>query len=90
MKENLKMFNNSYYGNFRNRKFTDIFGKVEDFSAEYKASPLYVTNNKISDASISVLYYLLYSNYGNSTIASDDENQFKFQLFTTIFEYGPA
>lgn len=43
------------------------------------------TNNLIK-----TLYYLLYSKYGNSAIASSDINQFKYKVFTTIFEYAPA
>lgn len=43
------------------------------------------TNNLIK-----TLYYLLYSKYGNSAIASSDVNQFKYKVFTTIFEYAPA
>ena len=39
---------------------------------------------------IETLYYLLYSKYGNSSIASSDPNQFKYKVFATIFEYGPA
>ena len=36
------------------------------------------------------LYYLLYAKYGNSTIASQDPEQFKYKVFTTIFMYAPA
>lgn len=43
------------------------------------------TNNLIK-----TLYYLLYAKYGNSAIASSDVNQFKYKVFTTIFEYAPA
>jgi hypothetical protein len=43
------------------------------------------TNNLLK-----TLYYLLYSRYGNSSIASSDVNQFKYKVFTTIFEYAPA
>ena len=39
---------------------------------------------------IDTLYYLLYAKYGNSSIASSDPNQFKYQVFSTIFKYGPA
>lgn len=47
-------------------------------------------NNNVSDGALLTLYYLLYSEYGNSVIASSDENQFKYQVFSTIFEYGPT
>ena len=39
---------------------------------------------------IDTLYYLLYAKYGNSSIASYDQNQFKYKVFMTIFEYAPA
>lgn len=39
---------------------------------------------------IKTLYYLLYAKYANSSIASSDPNQFKYKVFATIFEYGPA
>lgn len=36
------------------------------------------------------LYYMLYAKYGNSSIASSDPTQFKYKVFMTIYEYGPA
>ena len=39
---------------------------------------------------INVLFYLLYSYYGNSVIASYDENRFKYNLFSIIYQYGPS
>lgn len=36
-----------------------------------------------------LVYYLLLSRYSNSVIASSDENRFSYQLFSTIFQYGP-
>jgi hypothetical protein len=39
---------------------------------------------------LELIYYLLASRYGNSTIASSDENRFKWQLCATIFQYGPT
>lgn len=70
--------------------FTDIFNNATTFLNEYKANPTYVNTNKISDANAMTLYYLLYSKYGNSSIANDDVTQFKFKLWTTIFQFGPT
>lgn len=81
---------NSLYGNFRNRTFSNIWESAEDFVADYKGSGVYVTNNKISDASATSLFYLLYSEYGDSVISSDNEDIFRYQIFSTIFEYGPS
>ena len=78
---------NSVYGNYRTKKFTDYFGKVEDFLAEYKKVGIPTT---ISDESATTLFYLLYARYGNSHIANSDPNQFKYKLFSIVFRYGPT
>ena len=78
---------NSLYGNYRTRKFTDIFPDVETFLQNYKNNGIQTT---ISDESATTLYYLLYSRYGNSHIANSDETQFKYKLFGTVFSYGPT
>lgn len=75
---------NSLYGNFRTRTFCEIFPDLETFKAEYQATPLVSIDN------VDQLYYLLYARYGNSNIASSDENQFKYKLWSTIFMYGPT
>lgn len=83
-----ELFNgSSLYGNFRTRTFTDIYGSLEEFKDDYTNSGIPTT---LSDSNISTLYYLLYARYGNSNIASSDENQFKYKLMSIIFMYGPA
>lgn len=77
----------SLYGNFRTRTFSDIFTSEESFKEEYTNNGIPTT---ISDVSLKTLYYILYARYGNSNIASSDENQFKYKVFSTIFMYGPA
>lgn len=81
------MKNCSLFGNFITRKFTDIFPDVDTFVSEYKNNGI---PNLISDASASTLYYLLYARYGNSHIVNNDENQFKYKLWSTTFMYGPT
>lgn len=78
----------SLYGNYRTRTFTQIFPDAETFAAQWEATPF----AKILDDSLpnEVLYFLLYARYGNSHIASSDENQFKYKLFSIIFQYGPT
>lgn len=83
------LYNNSLYGNYRTRKFTDIFSSVDEFLAEYKSNETYNMQN-ISDTAAVALYYLLYAKYGNSAIANSDENQFKYKLWSIIFMYGPT
>ena len=77
----------SLYGNFRTRTFSDIYTELELFKEEYTNCGIPTT---ISDTNITTLYYLLYARYGNSCIASSDETQFKYKLFSTIFMYGSA
>lgn len=77
----------SIYGNYRQKKFTDVFGNFSDFREFYNSSGISPT---ISSKNLETLYYLLYARYGNSTIASSDTNQFKYKLFGIIFCYGPT
>ena len=76
-----------YYGNWRNRTFADIFSSFEVFSEEWKQT---VFASVINDNDLEILYYLLYSRYGNSVVAASDENRFKYQLFSITFQYGPT
>lgn len=79
--------NRSLYGNYRQRSFTQIWGDVDAFLADYQNAGIPAS---ISATSATTLFYLLYARYGNSTIASSDENQFKYKVFTLIFMYGPT
>ena len=79
--------NNSVYGNFRTRKFSDIYDEVEKFIEGYENSGI---PKVLSNENLTTLFYLLYARYGNSNIASSDENQFKYKVYSTIFMYGPA
>ena len=77
----------SLYGNYRTRTFANIFTTLEDFKEDFITNGIPTT---LSDTNLTTLYYLLYARYGNSSIASSDETQFKYKLFSTIFMYGPA
>lgn len=74
------------FGNFRTKTFSDIYSDVDTFLGDYSNIGI---PNIISTTNATTLYYLLYSRYGNSTIANFDENQFKYKLFSTIWQYGP-
>jgi len=68
-------------------KFTDIYKNVTTFTADYAEIAL----GGISDATLlNKLYYLLYAKFGNSPIANYDITQFKYKLFSVIFQYGPT
>lgn len=80
--------NGSYYGAYRTRTFAQIFPSFVVFKEEYDANKLNV--NLGQGISLEQLYYMLYAHYGNSHIAYTDENQFKYYMYSIIFQYGPA
>lgn len=77
----------SLYGSYRTRKFSDIWGNVNEFLEDYENIGIPTT---INITTATTLYYLLYARYGNSNIASSDETQFKYKLFSIIFSSGPT
>lgn len=70
--------------------FCDIYDNAEDFVADYKDSGLYNQANSITDEHASLLFYLIYAKHGNSPIANLDINQFKYKMWSIIFQYGPS
>ena len=80
---------NPDWGNYRTRKFKQIFPTTAIFTEELlRAEFPYI--EELQPQHIRALYSLLYARYGNSSIASDDENQFKYGLWSIIFMYGPT
>ena len=79
------MICDSVYGNYRTRKFADIWPSADAFIQDYQASAI---PQKLKVADATTLYYLLYARYGNSSIANSDENQFKYKIFSTIYIGG--
>lgn len=67
--------------------FTDVYQSEDDFVDEMNACGIPV---KITGTSARTLFYLLYARYGNNPIANTDVNQFKYKLFSVIFQYGPT
>lgn len=75
---------------YRTKTFTQVWDEASNFVTEFKASPFNVQGQQVNDDKLTLTYYLLYNRYGNSPIANLDENQFKFKLFGTIMQFGPA
>lgn len=74
--------------------FTDIWDSAEDFKSDLSESAF---ANCMQDGSVqgqpdnvSILYYLLYAKYGNNPIANNDITQFKYKVFSVMFQYGPT
>ncbi len=83
---------NLLYGNYRTRKFTDIYPSATEFLTDYDGSSELENGipTTITEENARTLYYLLYARFGNSHIANSDETQFKYKIFSTIFQYGPT
>lgn len=67
--------------------FNEIWEDKDSFLNDYSSIGIPTT---ISAQSINTLYYLLYSKYGNNPIANYDEEQFKYKIFSVIWQYGPT
>ena len=72
---------------YNTKTFTDVWDEASKFVYDYNNLGVPTI---ISDASVSTLYYLLYARFGNSPISNLDETQFKFKVFTIIWQYGPS
>lgn len=72
---------------YSTRLFTEIYPEVNDFVYDYNNIGI---PKLCSVDNITTLYYLLYARYGNSPIANYDETQFKFKVFSIIWQYGPT
>lgn len=79
----------SLYGNYRTRTFADIFPSAEKFIEEWNDTPFSI-ELKEENINYGTIFYLLYSEYGNSSIAASDENRFKYQLFSYIYQFAPT
>lgn len=78
----------SLYGNYRNRTYSEIFPDYATFSAQWEDT---VFARELDDSlPVELVWTMLYARYGNSTVAASDENRFKYQLFSIMFQYGPT
>ena len=71
-------------GSHRMPKFSDVWGSVEDFMKDINAQPI-ITPSDYKEGDLERIFYLLYAKYGNSTIAANDVNRFKFGVYTIIY-----
>ena len=73
--------------------FSEVYGSASEFLTAVKGCPLMEVSTDVyllKDSSINNLFYLLYARYGNSPIANADVNQFKYKVYSRIFQYGPT
>lgn len=75
--------------NSATKTFVDIYEEVTDFTTDYNTITVF-QSNELTNNDLNRIYYMLYARYGNSPITNFDENQFKYKLFLTIWQYAPA
>lgn len=79
------------YGNFRNKKFNQIYETYESFYKDYGLFKVNGLDPKLlNENSLKTIFMLLSGYYGQSTIANASIDQFKIKLFTLVFQYAPA
>lgn len=67
--------------------FNDVWDNVDDFLTDYNDVGIPTT---ITTQNATTLFYLLYARYGNNPIANNDVTQWKYKMFSVIFQYGPS
>lgn len=83
--------NSNPYGRYRTSTFTEVWEDSETFVSEVLDSA-FPFSSLMSDAStyLSLAYYMMYARYGNSHIANLDENQFRYRVFSILYQYLPT
>ena len=81
------MINVEMLPQYDTKLMTEVWSQASEFLNDYQNIGIPTT---ISTANATTLYYLLYARYGNTPIANYDENQWKYKMFSIIFQYGPT
>lgn len=81
------MNNTEMFPQYDTKLMTDVWSDASGFLTDYQNAGIPTT---ISNQNATTLYYLLYARYGNTPIANYDENQWKYKMFSIIFQYGPT
>lgn len=82
--------NNEMLPQYSTYLFTDIWDDVDEFKSDFADSPFAGAVSTSNPDSVSTIFYLLYARYGNNPIANRDITQWKFKIFSVIFQYGPT
>lgn len=81
----------TYYGSYRTRTFADIFPSSDAFTEALAETPFAaIAADFTGKTSLEVVFALLYARFGNSHISFSDENQFRYNIFSTLYSYGPT
>ena len=71
------------------KKFSEVFDSATKFLNEWKASALY-EEGLIKNENVTKTFYLIYAAKGNSAISNMDVNQWKYKVWSIIYQYGPT
>lgn len=86
------MINPFFIQPLENLTFAQVWPNYAAFKKDY--DELIVgfpqTTSPLSDNSIMTTFFLLFAKYGNNPIAGNDVGQFKMQIFSIMFSYGPT
>ena len=82
-----KMNNVEMFPQYDTKLMTEVWNDASSFLTDYQNVGIPTT---ISNQNATTLYYLLYAKYGNTPIANYDENQWKYKVFSIIYQYGPT
>lgn len=83
----IKGYSGSLYGNYRTKTFSEVYPDKDSFVNEYNDIGIPPT---ISSEDAGLVYYLLYSRFANSHIASSDMTRFKYNLFSKVWQFAPT
>lgn len=75
---------------YNTQLFTEIWDTADKFKTDFTASPFAGSISASNPDNVTVLYYLLYAKFGNNPIANLDEEQWKYKVYSIIFQYGPT
>ena len=81
------MSNVEMFPQYDTKLMAEVWNSASAFLTDYQNAGIPTT---ISNQNATTLYYLLYARYGNTPIANYDENQWKYKMFSIIFQYGPT
>ena len=81
------MSNVEMFPQYDTKLMTEVWSQASEFLNDYQNIGIPTT---ISNQNATTLYYWLYARYGNTPIANYDENQWKYKMFSIIFQYGPT
>lgn len=79
-------------GGYDTQMFSDVYPDVATFIVDYKGTGDFANGipTTLDDNDITLLYYLIVARYKNSHLINTDVSQFKYRLFSIIWQFAPT